>query len=422
MEVATIPIPGSYDALAVVSPMCLGDDQKNEDRARWCGPGQVAAVCDGVSSSPNASEAAALVASLIPAVFEGDVHERLSMLSDALMLMRQERQDAPIVFAEGTPQAMQQMMSRIVREKRADGLQTTLIAAKFITDDKKVVAHVLRCGDSAFFAFAPDGQLLTSSLAYPSNSPGCEGADPSLACVPGTKMIRFGPGDQILVRVEGRLSQYARMQERTEIKSQHARNWLVCTPVDGCPDEEGRCKASRVDLKTLLLTPADRLLVPDYLWGKTLISDGQQYRILWYSSTVRLLYSPLAPVSIDSLVKHGSATQVLPDHFYCGCYDSFEDRFPLQTHFLLCSDGFYSGFSTWGQLWAWLHDHAAALHRDDTRAAVLEQLHADLHAKSGDDDISFVWAYPAKSGPPGANRAANHTQIEEGGESCPQTL
>ena len=419
MDAANTLIPGSYDALVVVSPMQLGDDQKNQDRARWSGPGQVADVCDGVSSSPHASEAATLVASLVPAAFQGDMHERLNMLSDALMLLRREHQDDPVLFAEGTPPAMQQLMSKVVREKRAAGFQTTLVAAKFNTDDKGVTAHVLKCGDSAFFAFDPDGQLLSSSLAYPSSWRGQEGsADRSLACLPGTKAIRFGPGDQILVRVEGRLSQYARLQELTGIKTQHAHNWLVCTPVDSCPDGEDHSKATLADLETLLLTPADRLLVPDYLWGKTLTSADQQYRILWYSSTVRPIYSLLAPVSMNTIVKHGSATRVLPDHFYGGCFDSFEDRFPLQTHFLLCSDGFYGGFSTWEQLWAWLHDHATALHQEDTRAVVLEQLHAALHAKSGDDDISFVWVYPAPSDPTGGDPAANHAGGQERGELC----
>ena len=110
MHTANTPIPGAYDALVVVSPMRLGDDQKNQDRACWRRPGRVAAVCDGVSSSPNAAEAAALVTSLIPAVFQGDMHERLNMLSDALMLDRQEHRDAPIVFAEGTPPALRQLL------------------------------------------------------------------------------------------------------------------------------------------------------------------------------------------------------------------------------------------------------------------------------------------------------------------------
>ncbi len=423
MRTVDTPTGMPYTALVVVSPMRLGDDQKNQDRARWSGPGQVADVCDGVTSSPNASEAATLVASLIPAVFQGDVHERLNMLSDTLTLLRHEHQDAPVVFAEGTPPPMQELMAKVVREKRATGFQTTLVAAKLTTDDKMVMAHVLRCGDSAFFAFTSDGELLTSSLAYPSSWCGPDGsADRAAACFPNTKTIRFGPGDQILVRVEGRLSQYARLQELAGIKTQYACNWLVCTPVDGCPDDEDHGEATPADLKTLLLTTADRLLVPDYLWGKTLSCAGQQYRILWYSSTARPIYSLLAPVSMNTIVKHGSATRVLPDHFYSGGFDSFEDRFRLQTHFLLCSDGFYSGFSTWGQLWAWLHSHATVLHHEGERAAVLEQLHADLNAKSGDDDMSFVWVYPAQEVPSKAIQTARSEEPQEGGESCRQKL
>ena len=35
-----------YTALTVVSPLMYGDDRKDQDRALWYGPGQIACVCD----------------------------------------------------------------------------------------------------------------------------------------------------------------------------------------------------------------------------------------------------------------------------------------------------------------------------------------------------------------------------------------
>ena len=408
-------MPQSYDALVVVSPMHFGEDQKDQDRARWCGPRQIACDCDGVTSSPYSAEAATLAASLVPLIFDGDVHERLKMLCDGLMLRRHECQEAPIVPAEGTPPAMQQLLTQIVREKREAAFQTTLVAAKFGVEGQTVTAHVLKCGDSAFFAFDPEGQLLSSSLAYPlSPHSDDKPSSPSLDSPARTQSVRFGPGDEILVRVEGRLSEYAHWQRWAGIRLEHAGNWLVCVPVDACPDEESSCQAHLADLQSLLLKPGDMLLVPEFLWGKSLRSAGRQYRVLRYSSTIRPLHLPQSAASINDLVKHGSTTDVLPDHFYCGCFNLFEDRFPLQTHFLLCSDGFYGGFSHWEQAWTWLQNHAAALRHEEARTAVLEQLHASLYAKSGDDDISFVWVYPARQGSPGTDA----TEVEEGGDSC----
>ena len=94
------------------------------------------------------------------------------------------------------------------------------------------------------------------------------------------------------------------------------------------------------------------------------------------------------------IAQYGSTTMVLPDHFYCGYYDYFQDRFPLGTHFILASDGFYSAFSDSKDLWNWLQDNKQLLADKTKSREILEQLHSTLSVKTSDDDISFVWAYP----------------------------
>lgn len=166
-----------------------------------------------------------------------------------------------------------------------------------------------------------------------------------------------------------------------------------------------------LELQVLSLKPTDRLLVPTYLYGTQLTCQGRQYRVLRYSSAIRPILATESLASIVSFNKHGSSTMVLPDHFYCDCFDSFQDSFPLQTHFILCSDGFYSCFSDWQQLWIWLQENATGLNDNNQREAILEQLHANLHAKSSDDDISFVWVQP---------NIQTQTKTEGGDELCQQ--
>ena len=421
MDLNHISTTVAYKGLSIVSPMMFGDERKDQDRARWFEPGQIACVCDGVSSSPNAAEAATLVTSFIPAVFSGNNHERLTMLCDQLMACRQECQQNSIVLSDDTPQAMRDMLTKIVQKKRLKSFQTTIIAAQFISSEEGITANVFKCGDSACFACSSEGELLTSSLAV-----SAEGQDREkslegkqhVSFVP--KRIAFGPGTEILVRVEGQLSQCQRLAQQSGIESKYWVNWLVCAPVDSCQTDNQKLHENLSDLRALSLKPSDRLLVPKYLYGTQLTCRGQKYRVLRYSSTMRLLLAPETPASIKSFNEHSPTTMVLPDHFYCGCYDLFQDQFPPQTHFVLCSDGFYGSFPGWQQLWTWLQENAVGLNDDEQREEILHQLHSDLHARSGDDDISFVWVCPKDSQSAEPSKTSNLAQQKGGDTPCQQ--
>jgi len=386
----------SYEALTVVSGMILGDESKDQDRAGWCQPGQIACVCDGVSSSPNSAQAAELVTTLIPAVLQGNISDRLGMVCDLLMAQRQQPRDmTTLTFPENTPVAMQEMLRKVVQQKQCISFQTTLVAIRIMADEQVVNVQILKCGDSAFFAFSPNGQLLTSSLVFPANT---DTAFEVKTQPTAPKTILFGPGDDILVRVESELAAQSPLAQQAGIRARHAVNWLVCTPVDGCRDDNQPETENLSELQQLSLRPGDQLLVPKYLHGTQLSSsDGRHYRILPYSSTIRPVFSHGSVTPINTFDDHGSATMVLPDHFYSGGFDSFPDRFPAQTHFVLCSDGFYGSFPHARAMWQWLQRNAAGLRNPEQRTSIMEQLHQTLHRRGGDDDISFVWAFPTSA-------------------------
>ena len=386
-----------YTALTIVSPMRFGEHKKDQDRARWYEPGQTACICDGVSSSPSSQQAADMVTSFIPILLNGNVFKKFTLLCDLLTAYRQElQQSREIVLPKDTPPSMQPMLGKVIQQKLAASFQTTVVAARFSSHEQKVVAQVIICGDSAFFAFSPVGELLSSSLKFTANSTQKDSAarpDPSSP----RNNTTFGPGSEILVRVEGPLSKHIASAANTGVSPEHRKNWLVCSVVDGCRDGDGACPQNLSQLKTFTLRYGDLLLVPRYLYGTQLTSENRQYRVMKYSSTIRPLPTPDPAVPTNQFGVHGSATRVLPDHFYGGFYDSYQDTLPAETQFVLCSDGFYSCFTGGHELWSWLAENADRLKHQEVKETVLSELHQHLYNQNGDDDISFVWVKPRTS-------------------------
>ncbi|MFC1762819.1 hypothetical protein ACFL6U_12170 [Planctomycetota bacterium] len=385
----------AYKAFTVVSPMGLGENKKDQDRARFFEPGQIACVCDGVSSSPDSAKAAELTTTFAPALFSENPHNRMEMLCDLLIAHRQECQaTGKINLPQGTPEAMRPMLQKVVESKKAISYQTTLIAAQFITDDHTVFTRTIKCGDSSFFAFSPRGELLTSSLELTSQSDSSKTSGNVYQTLShDINRIHFGPGYEIFVRLDGPLSEFKGLASDAGIQPEHMSNWIVGSPVDShLGNQKDTQKFSEVPSFALRLD--DRLIIPKYLYGNYLTHGEHQYRILQYSSTIRLAsrtgHRPLQA----SLGTAGSATLVLPDHFYTGAFECYRDTFPLQTQFLLCSDGFYSAFANWSELHEWLKTNATVLGQEDTRQTAMEKLHQRLQATKGDDDISFIWATP----------------------------
>jgi hypothetical protein len=390
-----------YQATEIVSPNVFGEERKDQDRARFFEPGLIGVVCDGVSSSPRSSAGAELVASCAPILFARDTHEGLRMVCDLLMAHRHEFQATDLAVSDDVPEAMQAMLRNVLREKQATSYQTTVAAVRLRPGRSDVGAKIVRCGDSAVFAFWDDGELLYSSLAQP---PQHESTHRPASTSDGWQ---FGPGDQILVRVEGPLDGHTTVVENGGIQERHRKNWLVCTAVEACSDveQDGCARPGAV-----VIARGDRLLVPKYLYGQLLMSGCRKYRCLDYSSTIRIMPASPPRVPSDGIEHRGSVTAVLPDHFYSGQYDYIQDRFPCGTHFVLGSDGFYSAFATASHMWAWLQENRSALAVPQEREAKLRDLHQQLHEKGTDDDMSCVWMYPVAAGATAGAAAAGEQE------------
>lgn len=375
-----------YIATTIISPLIDGAEKKDQDRAQWYEPGQTAALSDGVTTSLYSQQAAELVTLFIPSVFDGKLHERLEMLCDTLMAHRINCKTDTLSVDPNASPAMQKMLRRVIQDKTTISFQTTVIAVRLISDIKCVTAEVLKCGDSAMFAFSPQGQLLSTTL---------DSMNPKEA---GNKKvsentIQFGPGDEILVRVEGALSRFPHLHKKAGISTEYANNWFICKPIDQA-DEATKADRHLFDIQCFELKPRDLLVVPKYLIGVPQTCKNTRYRMIHYSSNIKPLFSKQSMASLINFEDRGCTTMVLPDHFYCGCYEHYQDRFSINTHFLLCSDGFYGAFDNWPELWTWLQHNKLNLESEVQKNNIMKKLHEQLQTKGGDDDISFIWIRP----------------------------
>jgi serine/threonine protein phosphatase PrpC len=381
-----------YEALVVVSPALLLGEEKNQDRARWCGPRLVGAVADGTTTSPHAAEGAGVAVNLSPVLFTAGVQERLDTLCDLLQALRAEALDAGIMPTSGVNPALQKMLRDVVRQKTQTSYQTTLIAVHLRTESHCVIVHSIGCGDSAFFAFSPEGDLLASSLTHAGRRLD-EGSRRSLSG-DAIAFTEFGPGDELLARVICDASEERDLAEATGIRQGSAGKWLVCQPLDRSA-ENGPKQASRPPAaRSLHLQPDDLLLVPRYL--VTFPDDPHQRRYCRFpfSRHIRKASGGLPSITHCRLDEKGTMTAVLPDSFLAGHWYETEERFEPDSEFVLASDGFYSAFADTAELWAWLTANQTELASEPVRQSLLEALHAQLHAKSGDDDMSFIWIRP----------------------------
>ncbi len=369
-----------YSAVTCLSPMAENGEEKNQDRARWYEPDQIACVCDGVSSSPYSDISAQILTDFAPAIFSDKEIERMHFICDLLMKLRKEALDRYTSSCENND-TLQSFLQDIARSKCSTSFQSTLMAVKLTKINKETIADIIKCGDSAMFVFNNKGVLLNTTLK-----------DAAVSSVSNDEII-FGPGDELIVKVIGKLSEDTELSQKTNLSEEFAKNWSICKPVDGPCIE--KCKDSFSSLQPCLkLNKIEKVIVPDFLLNDSSVIKGSKYCAIEFSSLIRAV-SDTFQINFD-IVKETSETCVLPDHFYCGHCQFTQDRFPLDSHFVLGSDGFYSAFSNSQEMWNWLQENSDILKHNTETEKPLDQLHEKLQHQSGDDDISFIWAYPVK--------------------------
>lgn len=369
---------GRFIATTVVSPACLAAEQKNQDRARWLPGVRVACVGDGVSSSPYSARAAGLGTLLSPLLFRQTPERALETMAEMLFAKRIEAQYRPIKTSPETPPALCEVLREAAKAKLAQAYQTTLVAAAFSLEEGCVAVRFVVCGDSAYFAYSKDGELLTCSLPCAS--------DTVLEGEAGCR-LRFGPGDELLVKAIGLVAAFPKLARRVGINEAHAHKWIVCLPLDRCND-----RLTQPDNETPephgMRPPGVLLVVPSYFVGGGVGRNDHQYFRLPYSKVIRRIDEP---VSHARFSHKSTVTAVLPDHVSLSRWTYCEERMPPEGSVLLASDGFYESFNSPKEMGAWLTLHRHSLRDRSCRDDVMLERHSVLQAKRGDDDMSFVW-------------------------------
>lgn len=371
-------------AITVVSPMAFGGEVKNQDRARWSNATRTAAVADGVTSSPHSVQAAQIVIDLSPMLFLAPdvVESRLGVLADLLRIKRLEAQVAGLKAGSSTPAAIRSMLQDAANEKLQHSHQTTLVSANFVAAGDAIVSTVINIGDSAFFAFGPDNQLLYTSLPLSSSEPTCDNTAAGLS---------FGPGACLLAKIRGDASEFPALAHAVGIRPCSAGNWFVVTPIDLLAGTNGNGQARPIGSSFCSIRLDEPIVVPRYLVDPMEDAACSSLCKIRFSRNIRIPgESRCFEQSFDG---KGAATAVLPDHFPGRAGHCVTERFPRATDFLLCSDGFYSAFDNTTAMRRWLLDHKDRLRDSTQHVNILETLHQQLHDKCGDDDISFVWVF-----------------------------
>lgn len=310
-----------------------------------------------------------MVARFAPTIFNGK-GVALKTISDLLIAHRKTALQGEIALDDSIPESMREMLLDTARKQLKDSYQTTLICAKFTPEPDYIGVQVVSCGDSGFFAFSPKGELLMTSLVDEK-----EGVS--------NNTIPFTLDTELLTKVAGSLSEFPDLAKEQRISNPE--RWLVCKPICSCGKSDSK--------DVLLLDSEDLLLVPRYLAAIPLDPQYRDFRRFRYSRFIRRVESPQQPTKLR-LDSQGNATAVLPDHFYSGGWETFDDKFPRETSFLLCSDGFYRAFEEPAEIWDWLKRNEERLASRQEKKELLKDIHQRLQQKTGDDDVSLIWLSP----------------------------
>ncbi|HML73147.1 MAG TPA: protein phosphatase 2C domain-containing protein [Anaerohalosphaeraceae bacterium] len=372
-----------FNVIQAVSPSDSEGEAKNQDRILFDPKTNTACVCDGTTSSPSADQAASIVSRCSPLILNNDVNKNIKTIVDLLMAHRNLAIKKGVKAVGVTNESMRMILEDAAKENLKKSFQTTLVCAAFERQQRNILAKILSCGDSGFFAFSPDGQLLLSNLSKVDEKPVApDNGEGHKIC--------FSPGTELLVKVVGPLSRFPMLANNTGISS--LKSWAVCRTV--CLWDNSKPQIKTAEHSVLWLQPNELLLSPGHLISATKNPVYKKLRCLNYSRFIRQLSSPAQPAADMNFDMRGNITAVLPDHYYTGKWDYFEERFSQNTHFLLCSDGFYHAFSNTAGMWEWLKRNERNLTISLKKKTLLNELHHKLDKKCGDDDISFIWVRP----------------------------
>lgn len=372
----------SHNFILTVSPSKFGGEAKNQDRASFDPRTQTACVCDGITSSPHAAKAAKIIAKAAPVILD-DPEVHLKTAAEILNYHRGIALASPVQVSPSVPAAIRQLVQESARSALKTSFQTTMAALRCQTEGSYTAATMVSCGDSGLFAFMPSGQLLFTNLAERPRERECSTPN-------DRKTLSFRSGRELLVKPKGPLADYPVLSQCLKILT--PQNWLLCQALRLFEKNEHstlRNGGVMVDLFT-----DEWIAVPRYLFNPIKTGSHRGMGRVVCSRFVRRVCDPITDYAKLTFDLRGNTTAALPDAYSANQYDVFHERFPDNTHFLLCSDGFYRAFVTPAEMWQWLMDHHHQLTIRKHKIRLIDDLHRRLDQGCGDDDISFVWVLP----------------------------
>lgn len=374
-----------YDVNCMVSPSNFEGETKDQDRTVFDSRTCTASLCDGVTSSPHSGKAASIMTNQGSLILE-NIDMNLKIVADLLYANRSAALKRGVVVDSSISASMKEVVQEAAKQSLKHSFQTTLIATRFDVQSSFVSVKCLSCGDSGFFAFSSKGQMMTTNLVDLERHP-------EQYHQPQSTTIPFSPGCELLTKTMGCLSEFPNLEMYKEINNPD--KWLLCSAICLCdtPVDCGEPNA----FPTMYLKPNELLVIPRYLLTKPKDPDHQEFGRLYYSQFIRRLSCPAITNTDIRFDGQGNTTFVLPDHYDSGNWESFEDKFPRDTSFLLCSDGFYRAFLSPSDMWEWLKTNEKGLLNKAKRRKLLKDLHLKLNHTCGDDDISLIWITPKNS-------------------------
>lgn len=357
-------MPRDFDVITVISPARFADSPKDQDRAAWYPDTQTACVADGTTSSLFAAQAAELVVRLARRFFAGDAGAWLAAAADCLFACRDGAVRNPPRPSGQYPAAMEALIADVLRRQAAQSYQTTCVAARIKPSPAGLDLQMLRVGDSSILVFDAAGTVRWPQSAAPN-------ADDAV--------VSFG--DPVVVQVVETASSRGRDDKGMR------RREALCR-VDHVWSRNGHVAAVRSAARV-----GDLVAVPAHLVGAG--CPAGQFRHVAFSRLFRILNDVPRAVWPDPFAAAGSVTHVLPDSIAAGHWSLVAAQFPADCQIVLASDGFTRCFADANAVWRWVNQYRALLADPDGRDPLLDELHAGLRARVGDDDISFVWVAPA---------------------------
>ena len=356
----------NFKVTKVVSPAMFCGEEKNQDRAGFSSPTLTACLCDGVSTSPYAANAAELTVELSSILFGRSPSSQLEIIARLLTNKRLAALESGINVSH-QQDSIKAMLQEAARVKLKKSFQTTVVAGQIVPEGHRFKVKFLSCGDSGIFAFDRQGELLYSNLALHNH----------IVKTRSSKEIPFGPSQNVICKIICKLSECPELSRKTNIT-----NGVLCEVLSSSNQNN-----EVADDIPLWLSQGERLIVPAYLVSKPKDPEYHSVAHIIYSQYVQRQSCPTQCKADVDLMNPNNSTAVMPDHFYNGQWNYTEETFSKDAHLLFCSDGFYRCFKDVRRMWRFLRKYEVSANQKSLQ----EHLHQKLSNTFGDDDISFIW-------------------------------